>query len=160
MHKKWSFPLKIFSVCDQIHRKLRIGSHFLKKPLPENFIFCAVFALWAQYVTETYRRPLISDLCSGRKVQGWLPPKFVLVMSRYWWFWFFLFFEIEVQCSSYHSSTTAFQNRWPNLFLGTVVVCVETYPLGYMEIGNLWLGQQTFESMKMNEKLDIHYCNF
>ena len=31
-----------FSKCDQIHRKLRIYSHLLKKPLMENFIFCAV----------------------------------------------------------------------------------------------------------------------
>ena len=31
------------SKCDQIHRKLRIWSHLLKKSLMENFIFCAVF---------------------------------------------------------------------------------------------------------------------
>ena len=31
-----------FSICDQIRRKLRIWSHLLKKPLIENFIFCAV----------------------------------------------------------------------------------------------------------------------
>ena len=31
-----------FSKCDQIHRKLRIWSHLLKKSLMENFIFCAV----------------------------------------------------------------------------------------------------------------------
>ena len=31
-----------FSKCDQIRRKLRIGSHLLKKSLKENFIFCAV----------------------------------------------------------------------------------------------------------------------
>ena len=32
-----------FSKCDQIHRKLRIWSHLLKKSLMENFIFlCSV----------------------------------------------------------------------------------------------------------------------
>ena len=32
------YPLK----CDQIHRKLWVWSHLLKKSLMENFIFCAV----------------------------------------------------------------------------------------------------------------------
>ena len=31
-----------FSKCDEIHTKLRIWSHLLKKSLMENFIFCAV----------------------------------------------------------------------------------------------------------------------
>ena len=30
----------LFSKCHQIHRKLRISSHLLKKSLMENFIFC------------------------------------------------------------------------------------------------------------------------
>ena len=34
-----------FSKCNQIHRKLRIWWHLLKKSLMENFIFCAVFWL-------------------------------------------------------------------------------------------------------------------
>ena len=38
-----NFSIKdFFSKCDQIHRKLRIWSHLLKKSLMENFIFCAV----------------------------------------------------------------------------------------------------------------------
>ena len=32
----------IFSKCDQIRSFLRIWSHLLKKPVMENFIFCAV----------------------------------------------------------------------------------------------------------------------
>ena len=42
------FSIKdFFSKRDQISRKLRIWSHLLKKPLIENFIFCAVgAALW------------------------------------------------------------------------------------------------------------------
>ena len=32
-----------FSKYDQIHRKLRIWSHLLKKPLMEDVIFCVVF---------------------------------------------------------------------------------------------------------------------
>ena len=36
------FSIKnFFSKCDQIHRKLRIGSHLLKKSFMENFIFFA-----------------------------------------------------------------------------------------------------------------------
>ena len=38
-----NFSIKdFFSKCDQIHRKLRIRLHLLKKPFMENFIFCAV----------------------------------------------------------------------------------------------------------------------
>ena len=41
--QKMKFSIKDFlSKCDQIHRKLRIWSHLLKKLLTENFIFCAV----------------------------------------------------------------------------------------------------------------------
>ena len=41
--QKVKFSIKdFFSKCDQIRRKLRIWSHLLKKPLMENFIFCAV----------------------------------------------------------------------------------------------------------------------
>ena len=40
--KKWSFPLRISSVIDQIRGKLRNWSHLLKKSLMENFIFCAM----------------------------------------------------------------------------------------------------------------------
>ena len=45
----WSFAQKMkfsikdfFSKCDQIHRKLRIWSHLLKKSFMEKFIFCAM----------------------------------------------------------------------------------------------------------------------
>ena len=33
-------------ICDQIHRKLRIWSHLLKKSLMDNFSFCAGSTLW------------------------------------------------------------------------------------------------------------------
>ena len=36
------FMKNFFSKCDQIHKKLRIWSHLLEKPLMENFSFCAV----------------------------------------------------------------------------------------------------------------------
>ena len=36
-------PIKnYFSECDQIRKKLRIGSYLLKNSLMNNFIFCAV----------------------------------------------------------------------------------------------------------------------
>ena len=42
--QKIKFSIKdFFSKCNQIHSKLRIWSHLLKKPLMENFIFCAVY---------------------------------------------------------------------------------------------------------------------
>ena len=42
--QKMRFSIKnFFSKWDQIRRKLRIWSHLLKKPLMENFIFCAVY---------------------------------------------------------------------------------------------------------------------
>ena len=42
--QKMKFSIKdFFSKCDQIHRKLRIRSHLLKKFLIENFIF---FVQW------------------------------------------------------------------------------------------------------------------
>ena len=38
--QKLKFSIKnFFSNCDQIHRKLRIWSHLLKKSLMENFMF-------------------------------------------------------------------------------------------------------------------------
>ena len=41
--QKMKFFMKdFFSKCDQIHRKLQIWSHLLKKYLMENFIFFAV----------------------------------------------------------------------------------------------------------------------
>ena len=41
--QKMKFSIKDFFIkCEQIHRKLRIWSHLLKKPLIENFIFCVV----------------------------------------------------------------------------------------------------------------------
>ena len=41
------FSIKdFFSKRDQIRRKLRIWSNLLKKPLMENFLFCAVYSLY------------------------------------------------------------------------------------------------------------------
>ena len=48
----YTAQIKMFSIkdsfrkCDQIRRKLRIWSNLLKKPLIENFIFCAVKNGW------------------------------------------------------------------------------------------------------------------
>ena len=41
--QKMKFYIKdFFNKCDRIRRKLCIWSHLLKKPLVENFMFCAV----------------------------------------------------------------------------------------------------------------------
>ena len=42
LHKKRSFPWRIYSECDQIRSFLRIWTHLLKKSLMENFILFAV----------------------------------------------------------------------------------------------------------------------
>ena len=43
LHKKWSLPLRVYSVnVTKSVNFLWIWSHLLKKPLTENFIFCAV----------------------------------------------------------------------------------------------------------------------
>ena len=43
LHKKMKFSIKdFFGKCDQFRSFLQIWSHFLKKSLMENFIFCAV----------------------------------------------------------------------------------------------------------------------
>ena len=48
--QKMKFSSKdFFSKCDQIRFFLQISSHLLKKPLIENFIFCAVLKLF--YIT-------------------------------------------------------------------------------------------------------------
>ena len=44
LHKKFSIK-DLLSKCDQIRSLLRICLHLLKKPLMENFIFCAVIVL-------------------------------------------------------------------------------------------------------------------
>ena len=56
-HKYKVFIKDFFSKCDHIRRNLRIWSHFLKKSLMENFIFCAVditTSPWTQNVNLTY----------------------------------------------------------------------------------------------------------
>ena len=47
--QKMKFSIKdFFSKFDQIHRKLPIWSHLLKKSLMVNFIFCTVFIIYFQ----------------------------------------------------------------------------------------------------------------
>ena len=54
--QKMKFSIKdFFSKCDQIHRILWIWSHFLKKSLMENFIFCAVL----DACQEMWRGPIL-----------------------------------------------------------------------------------------------------
>ena len=47
----------LFSKCGKIHKKLRIWSNSLKKPLMENFIFCAVIIIRKKEV-DTIATPL------------------------------------------------------------------------------------------------------
>ena len=57
---------EFLSKCDQIHRKLRIGSHLLKYFLMDNFIFCAVkfmgffFAMLLHFSQSLYPLTLAS----------------------------------------------------------------------------------------------------
>ena len=53
--QKKKFSIKDFyGKCDQIRWKLRIWFHLLKKPLMENFIFCAVKVIKENTITPEY----------------------------------------------------------------------------------------------------------
>ena len=53
--QKMKFSIKdFFCKYEQIRRKLRSGSHLLKKSLMENFFFCAVKYCNAEYKTSGY----------------------------------------------------------------------------------------------------------
>ena len=52
--QKMKFPIKdFFRKCDQIRWKLRIWSRLLKKPLKENFIFCALYNFLSRESNDT-----------------------------------------------------------------------------------------------------------
>ena len=86
--QKIKFFIKdFFSKCDQIHRKLRIWSHLLKKSLMEKFIFCAVNrTMWQKWQGKNsnfnsrwmlniqYYSPIIESR-HQRKVTLWLTLK-------------------------------------------------------------------------------------
>ena len=56
--QKMKFFIKgFFSKCDQIGSFLRIWSHLLKKPLMENFIFCAML----RTIPENKSRPCLTE---------------------------------------------------------------------------------------------------
>ena len=65
--QKMKFSIKdFFSKCDQIHRKLRIWSHLLKKSLMENFIFCAVhYRHVVQYNRFNQTQFTPNDICKS-----------------------------------------------------------------------------------------------
>ena len=48
------FTMDFFSKYDQIHRKLRIWSHVLKKSLMENFILCAMLLRWPHMLKVSF----------------------------------------------------------------------------------------------------------
>ena len=51
--QKMKFSINdLFIKCDQIRRTLRIWSHLLKKPVMENFIFCAL--IWLNFIEKSY----------------------------------------------------------------------------------------------------------
>ena len=56
--QKMKFSIKdFFSKCDQVHRKLRIWSHLLKRSITENFVFCAVYGVnrWSVIKKRIFR---------------------------------------------------------------------------------------------------------
>ena len=64
-----------FSQRNQTRKKLRIWSHLLKKPLMENFIFCAMIYL---YIIQTERinnsvstNEIMLNLCSSNIFWTW-----------------------------------------------------------------------------------------
>ena len=74
--KKMKFSIKdFFSKCDQIHRKLQIWSHWLKKFVMENFIFCAVnswvFVPSSEYLSNSMLRWIKRFQQSTEKLKLW-----------------------------------------------------------------------------------------
>ena len=51
-----------FSKCDQIHKKLRIWSHLLKKSLIENFILCAMKLASAALLQSLFVMVIFQDI--------------------------------------------------------------------------------------------------
>ena len=77
--QKMKFSIKdFFSKCDQIHRKLRIWSHLLKKSLIENFSFCAVVicrchftyheSSWREKKSKIIRFSVIRELLNRKSI--------------------------------------------------------------------------------------------
>ena len=58
-----------FSKCDQIRRKLWIWSHLLKKPLMENFIFCAVFRKIFSFIAKSDETESIVFSMSNKNIE-------------------------------------------------------------------------------------------
>ena len=77
LHKKMKFFIKyFFSKCDQIHKKLRIRSHLLKKLWMKNFIFvqwnqAGIGTLFAQWNSE-HCYVILIRLCCEFTVKSWL----------------------------------------------------------------------------------------
>ena len=56
------FHSGFFSNCDQIQMKFRISSYLLKKPLMENFLFCAVNTIFiALDVSNCFQKSVIMN---------------------------------------------------------------------------------------------------
>ena len=57
------FITNLFRKCDQIHWKLRIWSHLLKKSLVECFVFCAVkMQMYPRFVSVAHRHKYLKDV--------------------------------------------------------------------------------------------------
>ena len=72
--QKMKFSIKdFFSKCDQIHRKLRILSHLLKKSLMENFSFGAVYSvlciLYSKYLLASQSLTQHTIACSKSTIK-------------------------------------------------------------------------------------------
>ena len=67
--QKKKFSIKdFFSKYKQIHRKVRIWSHVLKKPLMENFIFCAVRGVFCTVKENEKQSAIMQDKMYGKNV--------------------------------------------------------------------------------------------
>ena len=86
--QKMNFSIKdFFSKCDQIHRKLRILSHLLRKFLMKNFSFCAVRTLYKGrdiFHFRVFSTYLVKDYLQNEKISLWyLPLNFPCMWTRW-----------------------------------------------------------------------------
>ena len=85
--QKMFYIKDFFSKCDQIHRKLRILSHLLRKFLMKNFSFCAVRTLYKGrdiFHFRVFSTYLVKDYLQNEKISLWyLPLNFPCMWTRW-----------------------------------------------------------------------------
>ena len=100
------FSIKdFFSKCDQIHRKLQIWSHLLKKSLMENFTFCVV-CITAPFVLSRTSLQTVLNIFRDFIANS---TQFFLLENK---FWTVLNFPWDSNTNCWHLSGNSFQTEF------------------------------------------------